>query len=230
MELKEKLLAAKSRLFEAAKEVCIDKAFAYDILYLAVLKTNQRYKKLINKDRTVDFCISLMKQPRKHVKQSFESVEDCIEKAMAAKIVPWKPILSAVAVVLVAAIILPFCLPEKPLTIDPVGFVMENTESFGNSFGDNGTYVKNYHNLKDLGGPDNYLLGQETYTGGGGRIQCSLLTTQNRITYFAYTYIHRENGKEPYAQIRLYRADTNGWVEVAQIPVGLFVLNYKSSS
>ena len=216
-------------LEQAAKKTCTDPLFVYDTIYLAVIKTKQKYKKLANKERAVDVCISLMKQPKKHVKESFSSVEDCIEKALAAKVVPWRWIVSAVAVVLAMAIILPFCLPEKPLVIDPVGFVMENTESFSNSIGENETYVKNYHNLKDLGGPDSYLLTQEAYWGGGGRIQCSLLTTQNGITYFAYTYIHRESGKEPYAQIHLYRADASGWVEVAQIPVGLVILHYKSS-
>ena len=139
MELRQLLLQNTSKLLQTAETVCTDKAFVYDTIYLAVIKTKQKYKKLANKERAVDVCISLMKQPKKHVNQSFSSVEDCIEKALAAKVVPWKPIVSAVAVVLAAAIILPFCLPEKPLTIDPVGFVMENTESFGNSFGDNGT-------------------------------------------------------------------------------------------
>ena len=181
-----RLTEQAARLQQAAEAVCTDPSLVYDTIYLAVIKTKQKYKKLANKERAVDVCISLMKQPKKHVKESFSSVEDCIEKALSAKVVPWRWIVSAVAVVLAVAIILPFCLPEKPLVIDPVGFVMENTESFGNSIGENETYVKNYHNLKDLGGPDNAQLAGENYWGGGGHIKFELLTMENGSTYMAY--------------------------------------------
>ena len=129
MELKQLLLNHAEPIEKAAEAVCTDKCFVYDAVYLAVIKTKQKYKKLANKERAVDVCISLMKQPKKHVNQSFSSVEDCIEKALAAKTVPWKPIVSAVAVVLVAAIFRPFCLPEHSTHIDVDGFVMNNSFS-----------------------------------------------------------------------------------------------------
>ena len=223
MELKTLLLNHTEQIENAAEAICTDKSFVYDTIYLAVIKTKQKYKRLANKERAADICISLMRQPRKHVKQSFTSVEDCIEKALAAKVIPWKSIISAVAVVLAAAIILPFCLPEKPLTIDPVGFVMENTESFGNTLGENGTYVKNYHNLKDLGGPDNALLAKERFFGGGGRIWFEILTMESGYTYLAYAYTRREQGKEPQCEVILYRAETDGWDELGRISVGTFV-------
>ena len=52
------------RLQQAAEAVCTDKAFVYDTIYLAVIKTKQKYKKLANKERVVDVCISLMKKLR----------------------------------------------------------------------------------------------------------------------------------------------------------------------
>ena len=35
------------RLQQAAETVCADKAFVYDTIYLAVIKTKQKYKKLV---------------------------------------------------------------------------------------------------------------------------------------------------------------------------------------
>ena len=80
--LKERLLKNSALLLDQARMRCTDEDFLLDTIYLAVVKTKQRYKKLINKDRAIEVCISLMKQPRKHVKQSFASIEDCIEKTI----------------------------------------------------------------------------------------------------------------------------------------------------
>ena len=150
-KLKENLLENAMPLEQAAEAVCTDKAFVYDAVYSAVVKTKQKYKKLVNKDRAVDICISLMKQPRKHVKLNFTSVEDCIEKALAAKTVPWRPIVSIVAVVLAAAIILPFCLQKAPISIDPKGFVMEGTRVLVNQTEGNDIVLQNFHELTALG-------------------------------------------------------------------------------
>ena len=83
--LRHTLTENSQRLQEAALRICSEENLAREVIYRAVVKTKQRYKKLVNKERTVDVCIALMKQPKKHVKQSFSSVEDCIEKALAAK-------------------------------------------------------------------------------------------------------------------------------------------------
>ena len=216
MELKETLLAAKSRLFEAAKEVCSDKAFAYDILYLAVLKTKQRYKKLINKDRTVYFCISLMKQPKKHVKQSFESVEDCIEKALVAKVVSWKPILSAVAVVLAAAIVVPFCLSEEPTYVNPKGFTMSGAMAFTNNTGSDSITLQNYHKISELGVHDIFeLSGVEMGVSGfaNGDARYKAITTTLGTTLLTQSYV---NGNTKKAEFILYKAYEDGWHEVGR--------------
>ena len=172
-----------SRLEEAAQKACEHEEFTYDAIYWAVLKTKQRYKKLINKERVVDFCISLMKQPKKHVKQSFESVEDCIEKALAAKVVPWKSILSAVAVVLAAAILIPLCLTGNSQPVEVGGFEMENTLSIANSYSDNGTYLKNFHRVEDFGGPDlTELTGTDMTQVLSNTLYYNAITTPEDIT------------------------------------------------
>lgn len=43
----------KEALLQAAKAVCRDPMFVYDTIYLAVIKTKQKYKKLVNKDRVL---------------------------------------------------------------------------------------------------------------------------------------------------------------------------------
>jgi len=221
MELKETLLTAKSRLFEAAKEACSDKAFAYDALYLAVIKIKRKYKKIVNKDHVIDLCIAEMKQPKKHVKQSFESVEDCIEKAMAAKVVPWKPIISAVAaVVLAAAIIVPFWLPENVGPTEVGGFEMENTISIGNGYSDNGTYLKNLHKVEDFGGPDlTGLIGTDMTQYLNGLLYHDMVTTKNDITYMLVAYAITA---EKRAEFILYRAEKTGWVELGRADIGFF--------
>ena len=54
-----------TRLIQAAIDKLLDSSFLYDSIYLAVIKTRQKYKKLVNKDRAVEVCISLIKQPKK---------------------------------------------------------------------------------------------------------------------------------------------------------------------
>ena len=121
-------------LTSAAELLCSDKNYIYDVIYLATYQTKQKYKKLANKERAVEVCISLMKQPRKHMKHNFSSVEDCIEKALAAKIVPWKPIVSAVAVLLASTILVSSYLPGNSQPVAVGGFEMENTSSIANDF------------------------------------------------------------------------------------------------
>ena len=211
------------RLQQAAEAICTDKAFVYDTIYLAVIKTKQKYKKLANKERAVDVCISLMKQPKKHVNQSFSSVEDCIEKALAAKTVPWKPILSAVAVVLVAAIILPFCLSREEPSIDVDGFIMDGSLSVSNRANNNETYVKNIHSISSMGGPlDPVELTGKSY-GYGNVMEYDVCTDNQGNTYLAcaYTdkYLENENAS---AKVVLYHAQTSGWLEVGSAPIGAF--------
>ena len=215
-DLKAHLLQNTTRLTQAATNIQLDSSLFYDAIYLAVIKTRQKYKKLVNKNRAVDVCISLMKQPRKHVKQSFESVEDCIEKAMAAKIVPWKPILSAAAVVLVAAIILPFCLPKKPVTIDPKGFVMEGTQVLANRLEGNDVQLKNFHKISDLGAANIRELANTELNADGtdvGDAQYRIHTTSNGITFLVQVYVNADTKKSEFI---LYKGETNGWHEVGR--------------
>lgn len=168
-----------------------------------------------------------MQQPRKHVKLNFTSVEDCIEKALAAKTVPWKPIVSAVAVVLAVAIILPFCLPEQSVHTDIDGFVMNNSLSLADRVGDTGTYIKNIHSIPDLGGPDTMLLaGQELRK--DGVIHYDLYTAQNGVTYLACGYTNgylADRGKAS-AELILYRAETTGWIKIGSFPIASFSLTF----
>ena len=214
----------KEVLLQAAKAVCRDPMFVYDTIYLAVIKTKQKYKKLANKERAVEVCISLMKQPKNHVKQSFESVEDCIEKALAAKIVPWRPILSAVAVVLAAALLVPLCLTGNSQPAEVGGFEMENTLSIANSYSDNGTYLKNFHKISAFGGPDLAKLTEidltEKWT---GQYYHNMITTSNDITYMAVAYVNKSNKS---AEFILYRAEVSGWVRVGSAPIGVFTNTY----
>lgn len=220
--LTERLLKDSELLLNQARTRCADEAFLLDTIYLAVLKTKQKYKKLVNKERTVDFCISLMKQPKKHVKESFESVEDCIEKALSAKIVPWKPILSAAAVVLVAAILIPVCLVGNSQPVEIGGFEMENTLTFSNSYSDNGTYIKNFHKVEDFGGPDLTELTETDLTESlSGKLYYNVITTPDDITYMVVAHLNRGNVVS--AEFILYRAESTGWVELARAPIGYFV-------
>ena len=220
----------KEVLLQAAKAVCRDPMFVYDTIYLAVIKTKQKYKKLANKERAVEVCISLMKQPKNHVKQSFESVEDCIEKALAAKIVPWKPILSAVAVVLATAIILPFCLPKKPTYIDPKGFVMEGAQSFASLNDNNSVVLQNYHAISALGAHDiRELSGVEMnnlHFVEGKACYNSITTTQGK-TLLIQSYV---NGKKKTAEFILYEATSTGWVEVGRDAIRYTVLTHASGT
>ena len=204
------------RLQQAAEAVCTDKAFVYDTIYLAVIKTKQKYKKLANKERAVDVCISLMKQPKKHVKQSFSSVEDCIEKAMAAKIVPWKPILSAVAVVLAAVIVIPFCLPKEPTYVDPKGFVMTGAQTLANQVDGNGTVLQNFHIIPNLGAHDPVELAgvdMNRSVSSVGRVSYECITTSLGTTLLVQSYV---NGTTKKAEFILYEAQEDGWHEVGQ--------------
>ena len=227
--LKQLLTAKSDALLQAADGACIDKALVYDTIYFAVIKTKQKYKKLANKERAVEVCISLMKQPKRHVKQSFASVEDCIEKALAAKTVPWKPIVSAMAVVLAVAIILPFCLPEQSVHTDVDGFVMNNSFSLADRVGETGTYIKNIHSIPDLGGPDTMLLaGQELRK--DGVIHYDLYTAQNGVTYLACGYTNgylADRGKAS-AELILYRAETTGWVKIGSFPIASFSRTFEN--
>jgi hypothetical protein len=203
---------------EAAKKACKHKEFTFDAIYWAVLKTKQRYKKLVNKERAVDFCISLMKQPRKHVKESFTSVEDCIEKAMAAKVVPWKPIISAVAIILAIVILVSPCSTGNSNPVEIGGFEMENTLSIANSYSDNGTYLKNFHKVADFGGPDlTELTGTDMTQVLSNTLYYNAITTPEDITYIVIA--HLNYGDVISAEFVLYRADLSGWTELARAPI-----------
>ena len=201
------------KLEESSMEICADRSFVHDTIYLAVIKTKQKYKKLANKERAVEVCISLMRQPRKHVKQSFTSVEDCIEKALAAKVVPWKPIVSAVAVVLAAAIILPFYLPKKPTYTDPKGFVMDGTQTFVNNVAEYGVFLQNYHKLSDLGGPTMRDLAGYDFKVDSQAVRYDTLTTVNGETFLLAAYV---NADTKVAEFILYKAHIDGWHEVGK--------------
>ena len=219
--LKQLLTAKSDALLQAADRACIDKSLVYDTIYLAVIKTKQKYKKLANKERAVDVCISLMKQPRKHVKESLTSVEDCIEKALSAKVVPWRPIISAVAIVLAAAILIPLCLTGNSQPVEIGGFEMENTISIGNSYSDNGTYIKNFHKVEDFGGPDlTELTGTDLTESLSKRLYYNVITTPDDITYMVVAHLNK--GDVVSAEFILYRADLSGWTELARAPIGYF--------
>ena len=219
--LTERLLKDSELLLNQARTRCADEAFLLDTIYLAVLKTKQKYKKLVNKERTVDFCISLMKQPKKHVKESFESVEDCIEKALSAKVVPWKPIVSAIAVVLAAAILIPVCLVGNSQPVEIGGFEMENTLTFSNSYSDNGTYIKNFHKVEDFGGPDLTELTETDMTEIlSTRLYYDVITTPEDITYMVVAYLNKSDVVS--AEFILYQADSSGWTELARAPINFF--------
>ena len=216
--LKYTLVQNASKIEETAQKACEHEEFTYDAIYWAVLKTKQRYKKLVNKERVVDFCISLMKQPRKHVKESFTSVEDCIEKALSAKVVPWRPIVSAVAIVLAAAILIPLCLTGNSQPVEIGGFEMENTLSIANSYSDNGTYLKNFHKVEDFGGPDlTELTGTDMTQVLSNTLYYNAITTPEDITYIVIA--HLNYGDVISAEFVLYRADLSGWTELARAPI-----------
>lgn len=226
-QLKQTLLQNSTTLIHAAKSKVSNDSAIYATIYQAVLKTRRIYKNLINKEHAADICISLMKRPRKRVKQSFSSVEDCIEKAMEVKIVPWKAIVSAVAVVLAAAILLPLCLTEnsKPATVG--GFEMENTISIGNSHSDNETYLKNCHKVEDFGGPDlTELTGTDMTQRLNGQMHYDIITTSDDVTYFVVSYMLAE---EKRAEFALYRAEKDGWTELGNAPIGFFTLTTSGS-
>ena len=207
------------RLQQAAEAVCADKAFVYDTIYLAIIKTKQKYKKLANKERAVEVCISLMKQPKTHVKHSFSSVEDCIEKAMAAKVVPWKPIVSAVAVVLVAAILIPHLLPSAGTTyVDPSGFVMENTLALANQVSGNNILLQNLHHPTDLGTENESSLSGVSWSPINQNIRYDSITTTKGETFLVIAYC-TTNGKTH--EFILYKAEVNGWREVGRDSIRL---------
>ena len=213
-KLRESLLENAIRLEQAAETVCTDKSFVYDTVYSAVVKTKQKYKKLVNKDRAVDVCFSLMKQPRKHVNQNFSSVEDCIEKAMAAKIVPWKPIISAVAVVLAAAILIPHLLPGAGTTyVDPSGFVMENTLALKNQVSGNNILLQNLHHPTDLGTENETSLIGVPWSPVIQNIKYDCITTTKGETFLVATYV---STNEKNHEFILYKAESTGWIEIGR--------------
>lgn len=222
--LRDILIANKVKLTAAAEAASGDPTLVFDTIYRAAVKVRQRYKKIANKERLADLCISYMKAPKKAGKVPFRSFEDCIDRAMGVRLFPTRPVLCAAAVVLAAVIVILAVIPAKAPAVDVDGFVMEGSQSFANSLPDNGTYIKNLHNLPDLGGPDSLALSGKGYTGGGGHVHFDICTTSSGITYMAYAYANgylagRENAK---AEVVLYRADTSGWVELARMPVGCF--------
>ena len=223
MDLKEILLDAHGWLLEAAKEVCNDKALAYDAVYLAILQTRRRYKRLANKERAVEVCVSLMKEPKKHVKQSFASIEDCIEKAMAAKIVPWKPIISVMAAVLVAAILIPHLLPSAGTTyVDPSGFVMENTLALKNQVSSNNILLQNLHHPTDLGTENESSLSGVPWSPINQKIRYDSITTTKGETFLVIAYC-TTNGKTH--EFILYKAEVNGWREVGRDSIRLTTID-----
>ena len=215
MDLKQFLLSHTDKISKSAEALCTDKAFVYDTVYLAVIKTKRKYKKLANKERAVDVCVSLMKQPKKRVKESFSSVEDCIDKALAAKVIPWKSILSAVAVVLAAAMILPLCLPEKPTYIDPKGFVMDGTQGFANRMEYNDIVLQNFHELTALGIADPWEIACSEMSDSGlsGAVEYYTHTTAKGDVFLLQAYV---NGTTKTAELILYKADVQGWIEVGR--------------
>ena len=221
--LKQHLLFSSAQLLQAAEEKCVDQSFIFDTIYLAIIKTKQKYKKLANKERAVDVCISLMKQPKTHVKHSFSSVEDCIEKAMAAKVVPWKPIVSTVAVVLVAAILIPHLLPDAGTTyMDPSGFVMENTLALKNQVSSNNILLQNLHHPTDLGTENESTLSGVPWSPINQNIRYDSITTTKGETFLVIAYC-TTNGKTH--EFILYKAEVNGWREVGRDSIRLTTID-----
>lgn len=215
-KLRDILTENKDRLTEAAHKLCGEKELALKAVYCAVIKTKQKYKKLANKERSVDVCISLIKRPKRCGKQNFTSTEDCIDKALEAKVVPWKAIVPAVAVVLAAAILLPFCLPKKPVTIDPKGFVMEGTQALANQVEGSSIQLKNFHKISDFGVADiRELANTELNANGTNRGDARYLihTTSNGITFLVQVYV---NGETKQSEFILYRGEADGWHEVGR--------------
>ena len=222
--LKQNLVSNSTKLLQATKEISITEAFTYDTIYLAVIKTKQKYKKLVNKERAVDVCISLMKQPRKHVNQNFSSVEDCIEKAMSAKVVPWKPIISAMAVVLVAAILIPHLLPSAGTTyVGPSGFVMDNTLALKNQANGNNILLQNLHHPTDLGTEDEPNLIGVPWSPVTQNIKYDCITTARGETFLVATYVST-NGKNH--EFILYKAESTGWIEIGRETVKKTTITY----
>ena len=222
MELKQFLLSYTDKISKSAEAMCTDKSLVYDTIYLAVIKTKQRYKGLANKERAVEICISLMKQPKKHVKENFSSVEDCIEKALAAKVVPWRRIVSAVAVVLAVAMIVPSVLPDKVRTVDASGFVMEGTTALENLVKDSDVQLKNLHVPEELGAADPRVIADHVY-GARGNVFCETVTTANGVTLYFLSYVDTETKK---AECIVYEAHTDGWKEAGRFEVNFYVDRY----
>ena len=223
-----KLLSENSdRLAQAAKAICTDEAFVHDTIYLAIIKTKQKYKKLANKERAVDVCISLMKQPKKHVKESFSSVEDCIEKALSAKVVPWRWIVSAVAVVLAVAMIVPSVLPDKVRTVDASGFVMEGAVALENLIEGSNVQLKNLHEPKDFGVLDSETLPDPRHEKSLTlkdieHVRYETVTTANGVTLFFMVYVHKD---EKRSECIVYEAHEDGWHEAGRFETAYFVTN-----
>ena len=225
--LRHTLTENSQRLQEAALRICSEENLAREVIYRAVVKTKQRYKKLVNKERATDVCISLMKQPRKHVKQSFSSVEDCIEKALAAKVVPWKPIISAVAVVLAVAMIVPTVLPDKVRTVDASGFVMEGAVALENLIEGSNVQLKNLHEPKDFGVLDSETLPDPRYEKSLTQkniehVRYETVTTANGVTLFFMVYVHKD---EKRSECIVYEAHEDGWHEAGRFETAYFVTN-----
>ena len=226
-KLKENLLENAMRLEQAAEAVCTDKAFVYDTIYLAVIKTKQKYKKLVNKDHAVDICISLMKQPKRHVKLNFTSVEDCIEKALAAKTVPWKPIISVIAAVLAVAMIVPAVLPDKVRTVDASGFVMEGAVALENLIEGSNVQLKNLHEPKDFGVLDSETLPDPRHEKSLTQhnieyVRYETVTTANGVTLFFMVYVHKD---EKRSECIVYEAHEDGWHEAGRFETAYFLRN-----
>lgn len=211
-QLRQTLLTNADKLFNIAETICKEKDLALHAIYQAVYKVKQKYKQLANKERAVDLCLSYIKQPGSKNKMTFISVEDAIDKALSAKVFPLRPVISTVALLLVAAILIPYLLPQKARTVDASGFVMENTVALENLVSGSDVELKNMHTPENLGVADPLAEFGHEYNSAQHIIYCDTLTTANGVTLFFMTYA---DGEEKKGGCLVYEAHEDGWHEVA---------------
>ena len=214
-KLRETLIESSHRLICAALEKCESEELIYDAIYNAVISTKLKYKKIINKDITVELCISLIKKPKKRSKKEFDSVEECINRAIDDFAVRKKPIITAVSIILLAAMIIPTLITGGVIYIQSRGFTMEGSVALGNNIKGDDTMIKNLSEISKMGVESlTKLSGYEPGPADTSTYNC--ITTDKGDTYLVQGYIKRFKSE---AEFILYKAAEDGWHEVGRAPM-----------
>ena len=217
-KLRETLIESSHRLICAALEKCESEELIYDAIYNAVISTKLKYKKIINKDITVELCISLIKKPKKRSKKEFDSVEECINRAIDDFAVRKKPIITAVSIILLAAMIIPTLITGGVIYIQSRGFTMEGSVALGNNMKGNDTMIKNFSEIGVMGAPsmkDRTGVGYRLCENGwdGHRGEYETVSTKNGDIYLAQIYYSEDPLKSEFI---LYKAEEDGWDEMGR--------------